>query len=74
MNQKEKAKWQSQQKRTKLAKEAKLAKALGTRSDALTELQRLLVCSARLAISDVVMRFRQISVVKYTRVAKKAMK
>ena len=74
MNQKEKAKWQSQQKRTKLAKEAKLAKALGTRSDALTELQRLLVCSARLAISDVVMRFRQISVVKYTRAAQKAMK
>ena len=74
MNQKEKAKWQSQQKRTKLAKEAKLAKALGTRSDALSELQRLLVCSARLAISDVVMRFRQISVVKYTRVAQKAIK
>jgi len=70
MNQKEKAKCLAQQKRTKAAKEAKLAKALGTSKDHYTEFQRLLVCSVRLAIGDAVMRFRQ----NHTCVAKKAMK
>ena len=70
MNQKEKAKCLAQQKRTKAAKEAKLAKELGTSKDHYTEFQRLLVCSVRLAIGDAVMRFRQ----NHTCVAKKAMK